>query len=81
MAQIWIRRLRIIAAGLSAVMAASLGLAGILHAAGDSSGAQALLGAASVCGVVLFVDLIVLVMRSEPDASATEAVARGSDNR
>jgi hypothetical protein len=64
MTQIWIRRLRVIAAGLSAVTLAALGLAGILYTAGDSTGGQALCGAASVCGLVFVINLSVLAVQT-----------------
>ncbi len=76
MSSLWLTRLRNIALGLFAAMLAALGLSVILRAAGDTSGGQALLGAAVVTGIVLVADLTALgvwslCVRSEPRASAT----------
>jgi hypothetical protein len=60
MPSLWLTRLRNIALGLFAATLAALGLSVILRAAGDTSGGQALLGAAVVMGMVLLADLTAL---------------------
>lgn len=60
---LWEKRLKRSAAGLLAVTLASLSVSGILSAAGDQAGTQAMLGAALMTGLCFVIAVSVLAFR------------------
>lgn len=64
MTQLWKKRTRTLAAALGLAMLGSFGLAIVLSAAHDSSGAQAAAGASAVIGLAFVTSVAVLVVDS-----------------